>query len=131
MQEANARLKVLCSELVRLTWQNQAGINLAITGDLEAISPSQAWLQTDCPITESTLVTIGYGPGELKGVVRACTSEDQIFGLRVELDSGTPWSSRCFNPKHRLDPTVLVVHNLLRELSTEVASAWKPRTMTA
>lgn len=131
MQEANTRSKVLCSELVRLTWQDHAGIDLVITGDLEAISPSQAWLQTDCPITESTSITIGYGPGELTGVVRACTPEDQVFGLRVELDSGTPWSRQRFNPKHLLDPTVLVVHNLLRELSTDIASAWKPRTMTA
>lgn len=131
MQDGNTLSKVLCSELVHLKWQNPAGTELAITGDLEAISPFQAWLQTDSPITESTMVTIGYGPGELKGVVRTCTAEDQVFGLRVELDSGTPWSRRRFHPKHLLDPTVLVVHNLLRELSTDIASAWKPRAMTA
>lgn len=131
MQEAKTQSKFLCSELVSLTWKDEEGLDLAIIGDLEAISPSEAWLQTDCPITELTLVTIGYGSGSLKGVVRACVSEDQSFGLRVELDTGTSWSLRRYNPKHLLDPTVLVVHNLLQELSTDIASAWKPRTMTA
>ncbi len=131
MQQVNTRSKVLCSEMVRLTWKDQKGSDVTITGDLEAISPSHAWLQTDCPITESTSITIGYGPGSLSGVVRGCTSEDQSFGLRVELDIGTQWSRRRYSPQHLLDPTVLVVHNLLRELSTDIGSVWKPLTMTA
>ncbi len=131
MQFGATGSRVLCSELVCLKWKDDKGVDREITGDLEAISRGEAWLQLDAPIPAATPLRIGFGRGELKGVVQACTGEDWIYDVTVLLDEDTPWSRRRFTPKHLLDPTLLVVHNLMHELRPQIASIWKLRAMTA
>ncbi|MDQ6664824.1 MAG: hypothetical protein M3Z23_10560 [Acidobacteriota bacterium] len=131
MKRDDTGARVLCSELVVLKWKDVSGIDRESVGDLEAISPSEAWLQVDHPIPEATPLSIGVRRAELKGKVYKCTVQDAAHGLAVQFDCGTKWSRRCFTPKHLLDPAVLMIDCLMRELKPDVAACWKPRMMTA
>lgn len=130
MKRDDAGTRVLCSELVLLKWRDPSGMERESVGDLEAISSSEAWLQVDDPIPEATPLRIGVRRAELKGTVRKCTVQDAVHGLAVRFDHGTKWSRRYFTPKHLLDPAVLMIDNLMRELKPDIAACWKPRTMT-
>jgi len=130
MKRHESEARVLCSELVLLKWRDRSGIERESVGDLEAISASEAWLLVDDPIPEATPLSIGVRRAELKGQVRRCTVQSAAHGLAVRFDCGTTWSRRCFTPKHLLDPAVLMIDNLMRELKPDIAACWKPRTMT-
>ncbi|MDQ6704503.1 MAG: hypothetical protein M3Z85_00925 [Acidobacteriota bacterium] len=131
MKRDDAGARMLCSELVLLKWRDVSGVERESVGDLEAISPSGAWLQVDDPIPEATPLSIGIRRAELKGKVYQCTFNYAAHALAIQFDCGTKWSRRCFTPKHLLDPAVLMIDGLMRDLKPDIAACWKPRIMTA
>jgi hypothetical protein len=100
--------RLLCAELVELSWLDQSGRSHHRVANLEDISLSGVCLQVESPIPSGTSLSVSYGDGELLGTVRYCRYEGMGYFLGVELADGCRWSSQHYRPEHLLDPHDLV-----------------------
>jgi hypothetical protein len=117
MQETQNRReadRLLCAELVELSWLDTSGRPQRRVANLEDISLSGVCLQIEGTIPSGTVVAIRYGDGELFGSVRYCRFEGLGYFLGVELAEGCKWSSRHYRPEHLLDPADLVEQAVAR-----------------
>jgi hypothetical protein len=123
MQDAKNRRgnrRLLCAELVELTWQDESGRPRKRVANLEDISLSGICLQVENPIPAGTAIAMSYGDGELFGIIRYCRFQDCGYFLGVELSEGCRWSSKHFQPQHLLDPSELVERAVRRHSSKSV-----------
>jgi hypothetical protein len=100
--------RLLCAELVELSWLDARGRMQRRVANLEDISLSGVCLQIEGTIPSGTPVTVLYGDGELLGTVRYCRFEGLGYFVGVELVDGCKWSSQHYRPEHLLDPGDLV-----------------------
>ncbi|MBV9269161.1 MAG: hypothetical protein JO061_23530 [Acidobacteriaceae bacterium] len=108
MKERRVDTRLLCAELVQLTYRDEAGHQRRRIANLEDISLCGACLQLEKRIPDSTRLVIRYGDGELKGIVKYCTFRDTSYFIGVEFEEGCRWSTKHFRPQHLLDPRELV-----------------------
>lgn len=109
--------RLLCAELVELTWADSQGRRHRRVANLEDISLSGVCLQVESPILTGTPLSISYGDGNLLGTVRYCRFEGMGYFLGVELAEGCRWSSQHYRPDHLLDPADLVESAVRRKRS--------------
>jgi hypothetical protein len=100
--------RLMCAELVEVTWTDVTGRLRKRVANLEDISLSGVCLQVESPILRGTQVKVQYGDGELVGSIRYCTSRDMAFFLGIQFEDGCKWSTKHFRPQHLLDPQLLV-----------------------
>jgi len=111
MQETQNRRdtdRLLCAELVELSWLDNSGREQRRVANLEDISLSGVCLQIEGTIPTGTPVSVCYGDGELLGSVRYCRFEGLGYFLGVELAEGCKWSTQHYRPEHLLNPADLV-----------------------
>jgi hypothetical protein len=109
--------RLLCAELVELSWLDTNGRPQRRVANLEDISLSGVCLQIEGTIPNGTPVSVRYGDGELFGSVRYCRFEGLGYFLGVELAEGCKWSSHHYRPEHLLDPADLVEKAVARRKS--------------
>ncbi|MBV9084588.1 MAG: hypothetical protein JOZ62_18085 [Acidobacteriaceae bacterium] len=123
MQERRNDARMLCAELVQLTYKDQAGYQRKRVANLEDISLTGVCLQVEARVPEGCQVTIRYGDGELLGTVRYCVFRDTSYFLGIQFDEGCRWSTQHFRPEHLLDPRDLVQEALRRRSQPESPAA--------
>lgn len=110
LQNRRLAARLLCAEMVELTWRDATGREVHKVGNLEDISESGFCFQVEDALKAGTPVRLRYSPkGELRGTVRYSIRRDDAYVLGVQLDEGSEWSTRQFRPGHLLDPRELKV----------------------
>ena len=108
MKDRRNNTRLLCAELVQLSYRDESGHQRRRVANLEDISLSGACLQVDKRVPDGTSVVIRYGDGELVGTVRYCSFRDTSYFLGIRFEEGCRWSTKHFRPEHLLDPRDLV-----------------------
>jgi hypothetical protein len=114
MQERRINVRLLCAELVEVTW-GENGREQRRIANLEDISLSGICLHMDKSIPSDTPIIVRYGDGELIGTVRYCHSGEFGHLMGVQLEKGSRWSSRHFRPTHLLNPQELMEQSIARQ----------------
>jgi hypothetical protein len=114
MKEKRIEQRLLCAELVQVTYFEESGRQSRRVANLEDICSSGLCLQSEARIPDGTRVTVSYGGGELVGTVRYCVFREIGFFLGIQFEEGCQWSSQDFRPEHLLDPRQMVDNALTR-----------------
>ena len=107
MEDRRNDKRLLCAELVEISYQDENGQARRRIVNLEDISLKGACLQMETRLKDGTEVTICYGEGLLSGFVRYCAFRDGSYFLGVQFE-GCEWSTSKFVPDHLVDPFELV-----------------------
>ncbi len=116
--ERRSEPRLLCSDLVTVEWIDQTGAERKEIANLEDISAHGVCLQTGSEIPAGTEVRITAGNSHLRGGARYCREDELGWYVGVQMEPGSEWSERSFQPKHLLDPRLLLVDRVLRNLKT-------------
>ncbi len=108
MKDRRMEPRLLCADLVKLTWREASGRQKELIANLEDISRSGACLQTEIAIPPGTAVEIQHRSGTLAGRVRYCIYRDIGYFLGVQFEGSSRWSEQEYRPSHLLDPRQLV-----------------------
>ncbi len=120
MKERRIDARLLCAELVQLTYRDEAGRQRRRVANLEDISLCGVCLQLEGRIALETRVIVRYGDGELIGTVRHCSFRDTSYFLGIQFEEGCRWSTKHFRPQHLLDPRELVDNAVRRRDSAVI-----------
>lgn len=104
MTEQRREQRLLCSELVTVSWHDVNGRVQSATAVLEDISPKGACFQVEGPIPPSEIVDVHYSAGDWQGQVRYCRYDQTGFFVGVEFGPEFEWQSAGYEPDHLLDP---------------------------
>ncbi len=132
MRSTQRGTRMLCSDLVTLEWQADAGQWRRTTANLEEISPSSASLQTEARIPRLAPVRIHLSQPpsaaaqprvgrhcELRGKMVSRTYFKGIgHFVEVRLDPGSKWSEKLYRPKHLLNPLALFANRAFELAAT-------------
>jgi hypothetical protein len=122
MQDRRADDRLLCADLVEISWEWEGRRERRIA-NLEDISLTGVCLQAEKSIAPDTKIVIRYGDGALMGVVRYCAYRDMGFFIGVELSEGSRWSTHHYKPEHLLDPKQLLQNSLSRRAAADSSSS--------
>jgi hypothetical protein len=103
MQERRTEVRMLCADMVEVTWRDHAGKWSSVTGLLEDISASGACLQLDTAAPLGAEIRWKSQENEFTGRVRYCLYREIGYFVGVEFMSGSKWSESSFRPQHLLD----------------------------
>ena len=107
MQDKRTEVRILCADMMEISWKDGDGRLLKMMGLLEDISPRGACLHMECPLPIGTEVTFGTPEQRFTGYVRYCVYREVGFFAGVEFE-GAKWSEGTFQPQHSLDPRKFV-----------------------
>lgn len=103
MQERRSEARLLCADVVRVSWKTPHSKAHKTSALLEDISASGACLQTEAPIPVGAQVYWRSPKKEFRGTVRYCEYQEIGYFVGVEFDTGSKWSRKVFKPQHLLD----------------------------
>jgi len=103
MQERRTEVRMLCADLVEVTWKTPSGRKGRATGVLEDISASGACLQLETPVPVGAQLEWRSPKREFSGEVRYCVYREIGYFVGVEFASASKWSKKTYRPQHLLD----------------------------
>ncbi len=103
MQDRRSEMRIMCADMVEVSWRDRGGIPRRATALLEDISPSGACLQTETPVPLGVEVRVECARRRFVGSVRYCAYREIGYFVGVEFDAETKWSKRMYKPRHLLD----------------------------
>lgn len=105
--EKRKERRLLCADLVSMSWTGEDGFSHEEIANLEDISGHGLCLQVEQPVPVGVRVTVTAGETVMHGQIRYCREE--LFGwfCGVQLDEGSEWPQERYQPKHLLDPDSL------------------------
>ena len=113
MDAKAARRRMLCSEIVNLHLQGEAGRDYELKANLEEIWPAGAILWTDVRIRQRTPLSFMGGGFEFRGQVNA---QRLLRGLgyliEMQFYPGCRWSEQRYRPKHLFNPLLLLANRV-------------------
>jgi hypothetical protein len=118
--------RYLCSELVKVEWQDKTGAFDA-TGILEEIWVDGACVQTIGPMQPGIKVWIVARRALFRGTMTECESHRDGYFSRVAFDAESRWSPRSFKPEHMVNTRTV----LARWLKQNLAGAEVPKVRAA
>ncbi len=118
--------RYLCSELVKVEWQNKAG-TLSRAGILEEIWVDGACVQTLEPMPPGTRVWVVARRALFQGTLTDCQFVHDGYFSRVAFDAELRWSRRSYKPEHLVN-TRTVLARWLKQTLTETEA---PRARAA
>ena len=103
MSHGSNECHYLCSELVKVTYEDHFQSIHEAVANIEEISSTEAMLLVDENLEPGLPVSFQARGHYLHGVVES-SDFDQDLGwfVQIELDSASPWSARMFVPEHFL-----------------------------
>lgn len=107
MQERRSEARLLCADVVRVSWKTPHSKAHKTSALLEDISASGACLQTEAPVPVGAQVCWRSPKKEFRGTVRYCEYQEIGYFVGVEFDTGSKWSRKAFKPQHLLDLEIL------------------------
>ncbi len=117
MSERRTEPRLLCADLVKVQWYDEAGNSKTEVMNLEDISLSGACLQAERPVPKGTQIRILYRGGELPGTIEYCNYQEIGYFLGVEFVEGCQWPSDQFKPQHLFNPLEMV-HRVTKRTHT-------------
>lgn len=103
MQERRTEARMLCADMVEVTWEEGSGRKRQYTGLLEDISSSGACLQLETAVPLGVEIHWRSPKREFTGVVRYCVFREIGYFIGVEFDPDSKWSKQAYKPQHLLD----------------------------
>ena len=101
----NRRLeaRMLCADMVEVSWKDGAGTVRGATALLEDICPSGACLQLEESVPLGSDIHWGSPRQQFNGYVRYCVYREIGYFVGVEFTSTSQWSKKIYKPQHLLD----------------------------
>jgi len=121
-----SKTRYLCSELVRMEWQDQAGPS-DMPGILEEIWADGACVQTLYRMQPGTRVWVVARRALFLGTLTACEFVHDGYFSQVAFGSESRWSLRSFRPEHMVNTRTV----LARWLKQNLADTEPPRALAA
>jgi len=118
--------RYLCSELIKVEWQDETGA-LRATGILEEIWADGACIQTLAAMQPGTKVWIVARCTFFLGTLTECEAQPDGYFSRVAFDPESRWSQRSFKPEHMVNTRMV----LARWLKQNLADAAAPKVRAA
>jgi hypothetical protein len=103
MGDRRIEARLLCADMVEVTWESASGEAQQATALLEDISPSGACLHLEVDVRVGSLIRWRSPKQEFLGVVRHCEYQEIGYFVGVEFAPGSRWSRRSYEPEHLLD----------------------------
>jgi hypothetical protein len=108
MQERRSEVRMLCADMVKVSWKDALGKRRRTTGLLEDISTSGACLQLESSVPQGAEIRWASPKREFSGFVRYCVYREIGYFVGVEFTADSHWSQRSYKPQHLLDLQQLV-----------------------
>ena len=108
MQERRSEIRMLCADMVEVSWKDQAGRRRRAVGLLEDISPSGACLQLETAVPLGAQILLECPKQEFIGSVQYCVYREIGYFVGLAFHDGCKWSKKAYKPQHLLD-----LHQLL------------------
>ena len=103
MRERRSEVRMLCADVIEVSWK-EGGKHLSrAIGLLEDISQSGACLQMEAPIPVGSVIEWESPFQKFTGSVCYCSYREIGYFVGVEFAAGTQWSEDIFLPQHLLD----------------------------
>lgn len=108
--ERRGSKRLLCSDLVQLSWQDAKGEYFREVAILENLSLSGVGLFTGVPLPPNVEIHLAGAHAVLRGKVKQCVFRENGYIVGIELDDDSKWAQepgRSFLPQHLLDVSLL------------------------
>ena len=108
--ERRGSKRLLCSDLVQLSWQDAKGKYFREVAILENLSLSGVGLFTGVPIPHNAEIRLAGVEAVLNGRVKQCVFRENGYIIGIELNDDSKWAQEpgChFVPQHLLDVSLL------------------------
>jgi len=103
MDERRTEVRMLCADIVEVSWKERSGRERRTTGVLEDISASGACLQLETAVPVGVQIEWRSPKRQFRGLVRYCAYREIGYFIGVELNSESKWSKKAYRPQHLLD----------------------------
>jgi hypothetical protein len=103
MQDRRAEARMLCADIVEVTWTAGGVRHPVDTALLEDISPSGACLQLEEAAPVGASITWKLAGYSFAGKIRYCAYREIGYFVGVEFAPGLKWSQTDIEPQHLLD----------------------------
>jgi hypothetical protein len=103
MTERRSEARLLCADMVELTWLDAGGSSGCAIALLEDISASGACLQLEKPVPIAAEVRWRSPKHDFTGRVRYCVYREIGYFVGVEFQKNSQWSRKSYRPQHLLD----------------------------
>jgi hypothetical protein len=103
MQDERSEVRMLCADVVQVSWTDGDGRGQHANALLENISPSGACLQFEIAVPMGVSLHFACSQQEFAGAVRYCTYQEIGYFVGVAFEPPLQWSRRTFRPRHLLD----------------------------
>jgi len=119
MKDRRLDSRLLCADLVGVSWTDKTGRPRSEIANIEGISAYSASLVLNVCLPPGTTVQLCTPRSNFDAAIRECHREPDFgFALRVELANRSRWRQRGFRPRHLFDPRGLE-HRLARRSRTQ------------
>ncbi len=108
MQERRSEIRMLCADMVEVSWKDQVGRRRKAVGLLEDISPSGACLQLESAVPLGAEILLTCPKQEFTGNVQYCVYREIGYFVGLEFNASSKWSKKAYRPQHLLDLHQLV-----------------------
>lgn len=105
--ERRATVRMMCSELVLVQWEDPPGNGCTATGILEDISGTGACVQLEVPVSEGARLSIRPPGVSLRGTVRYCVFREAGYFVGLRFDDDCKLAVSEYRPQHLIDPLAL------------------------
>jgi hypothetical protein len=111
MDERRSEVRMLCADMIEVSWKDTTGQCGAATALLEDISASGACLQLETAIPLASEIRWNSPKQEFQGHVRYCVYREIGYFVGVEFASKVRWSTKKYKPQHLLNLERLLVQS--------------------
>lgn len=108
MRERRSEVRMLCADMVKVSWKDALGKRRRTVGLLEDISASGACLQLENAVPQGAEIRWTSPKQDFSGHVRYCVYREIGYFVGVEFEKDSHWSRRTYKPQHLLDLQQLV-----------------------
>jgi hypothetical protein len=108
MGERRSETRMMCADMVEVSWRDRSGEEREAIAILEDISASGACLQAELSIPLGVEIRWDSPNQVFQGYVRYCVYREIGYFVGVEFDASFKWSKKSFQPNHLLDPQTLL-----------------------
>jgi hypothetical protein len=108
MTNRRSELRMMCADMMEVSWNERSGKVRAAIALLEDISASGACLQLEIPVPLGVEIRWNSPRQQFRGSVRYCVYREIGYFVGVEFEPSSRWSKKAFTPQHLLDPQTLV-----------------------
>jgi hypothetical protein len=108
MQERRREARMMCADMVEVSWKDPAGKRRRTMALLEDISASGACLQLETPLPAGVEVIWTAQSQDFQGRVRYCLYREIGYFAGIEFSPVSKWSKTAYHPQHMFDPRQLL-----------------------